>query len=114
MSEALNTFTATTDKDERSQKEKNLEQALHNLWSEEKMVFKAELSKKLYLQLAGLKTVADHYGLDVASSFHRQVLDHSVSIERKGRKEFIDLFRSLNDDPEEEAHEKSMMKRLMG
>jgi len=116
MGEALSPFTQTNaNKDQKTQKEINLEKALEELWSEDKMVFKADLAKssKLWLKLARLYTVAVHYDLSVAQSLHKHILNHSVSIDRQGRKEFINMFQVLNDEREEDK-EATMMKKFFG
>lgn len=117
MSEALNAFAQISKKpeDEMTQKEKNIQQALEQLWSNDNMVYKADLNQKLWLHMARLNVIGKHYDLDVLKNLHNEILEHSVSIKRQGRKEYINLFQAFNKEDESELDkEKKRLGGLLG
>lgn len=122
MSTSLADLTTPTkqkgEEDEMSAKDKALQHTLDQLFDSSNMIFKADLAKsgKFWFHMARVKLIADHYGLDVRGKFHQIILEHSVSISRKGRKEYIQLFQTLNDNQqdEEELLKQEKKRRLFG
>ena len=118
MSESLGLFTQQSNKegeDKPSEHQQALQQTLEHLFSDENMVFKADLSKanKFWFHMARAKTIADAYQLDSVNAFHKTIMQHSVSISRKGRKEFIQLWQTLNESRDDEDLEKEARKRSL-
>ena len=122
MSVSLGDLTSSAqpndEKEEMSAKDKALQYTLDQLFDSSNMIFKADLSKsgKFWFHMARVKTIADHYDLNVRSKFHQTILEHSVSISRKGRKEYIQLFQTLNEnqDDEEDMLKQEKKRRLFG
>lgn len=72
---------------------------LQELFSNENIEKKADISAKQVMAIAKAKTFADRYGNKVLDDFIKRYVIYSVSKERKGRKEFVESFKAKILEP---------------
>lgn len=98
--------------EEKSTREKALEQALEGLFNTDNMPMKSDLQPKQITAIARGKVFADRFQSKSMNSLINHVLELSVSKNRKGRQEFVDLMQSTKDEDETQGLDKNMFQRL--
>ena len=103
---------------EESEKEKNVEPSptvleitLKELFSFEKLEMKSDLSQDLILAMSRGMTFTDIFHSEALEELMRYILKLSVSKDRKGREEMVELSRNSVDPMDDNGNE-SMFRRL--
>lgn len=101
-----------------SEKEKNLESSptvleltLQELFSYDKLEMKSDLSQDLILAMARGKVISKKFKCPELDNLMDNILKLSVSKDRKGREEMVELARN-SVDPMEDNSSDSMLRRL--
>jgi len=109
--EALPFFSGEEEKEKQIEQPESLElilsevegedtgKELQELFSNENIEKKADISTKQVMALAKAKTFADRYNNKLLDDFIKRYVIYSVSKERKGRKEFVESFKAKILEP---------------
>ena len=80
---------------------------LKQLFSKKNIKLKTELTKQQVTLFARGDIIASYYNSKVLKSFLTSIMEHSVSIDRKGRQESIKIMQSLNSGLSDMDNDKS-------
>lgn len=104
------------DSEHESLKERALRMSLEEMFSTENMPIKSDLTPAQIMTLSRGMIFAEKYRCKSMQSLVDSVLQLSVSKQRQGRKEFVQLVRSGQDETETEANAKSrsFLEKMLG
>lgn len=80
---------------------------LKQLFSKKNIKLKTELTKQQVTLFARGDIISSYYNSKVLKSFLTSIMEHSVSIDRKGRQESIKIMQSLNSGLSDMDNDKS-------
>ena len=92
-------------------KDSTLEIALKQLFSFEKLEMKSDLSQDLILAMSRGKVFVDKFHSKELNNLMDYILKLSVSKDRKGREEMVELTKNTQD-PMDDNGDSSMLRRL--
>ena len=98
--------------DEQSEEQKEWQYVMDNLFNDENLHQKSELSRNLSVDLARLKVIEEQTGSQVAGMLAEWIMKYSISIKRQGRGESVQMMQSKQ--PEQDDEDTSYLKKLMG
>ena len=82
-----------------------------NLFSDDKLYQKGDISPKLLFILVRLKILEERTGSLVAKDLAAWILKYSISKDRKGRKELVQMMQRMEQGEDEDT---TYLKKLMG
>ena len=95
------------------EKKNNFSKAVEELFRKEGLEKKTELSKSEVSKLAFLYDIANKYKFDDLKKILDKFLELRISVGRKGRKEIVDITKSLTElEKNEERLKEAIDKRL--
>ena len=108
---SLKILVETPKEENTDPKESVLEITLKQLFSTDKLEMKSDLSQDLILAMSRGKVFVDKFQSTELDNLINYILKLSVSKDRKGRIEMVDLARNMQD-PLDDNGESSMFRRL--
>jgi hypothetical protein len=91
-----------------------LRRAVEEMFSDDDIAIKTDLTKRQILSLARAMFYAEKYDSDAMRSFVHHILTLSVSKNRKSREEFVRLIRASQEGIANAEDETSRFRRILG
>lgn len=99
--------------DEPTVRERAIQRSLEELFSTDRMKMKSDLSQKQVTAIARGEVFVEKYGNRAMTTLIENILQLSVSKDRKGREEFVRLVRASQEDARaDEARQEGLLKRI--
>ena len=104
-------FSNSEQAPQQSKRDDVWEKTMDELFNNKNIYHKGDISKRMTFLLARLKIIENKTGSQVSKQFAEWILKYSVSKDRKGRKEYVQMMQNIEP---EESEDQGYLRKVLG